>query len=143
MRKCYTCGSNKTFMRKNRNWREEWHPNHDLDNNVLCHKCYVRYFDSHKYHVKIRAYRSVYGKKRIQFKSERRITNTLPRTGICSKCGAITGINCERTSLHHEKYDPTDPLAHTIELCNSCHTKTFVYIQPRNRGKFGKIVRPS
>ena len=29
----------------------------------------------------------------------------------------------KRTSLHHEKYDDSDPLKHTIEVCNSCHGK--------------------
>ena len=26
-----------------------------------------------------------------------------------------------RTSIHHEKYDDSNPLKYTIELCNSCH----------------------
>jgi len=32
-----------------------------------------------------------------------------------------------RTSLHHVKYDHQDPLAWTIEVCNSCHYQIDAY----------------
>lgn len=40
-----------------------------------------------------------------------------PRRGICSSCNKED----EHTHLHHIKYDDRDPLANTIELCQSCH----------------------
>ena len=46
-----------------------------------------------------------------------------PRKGICSWCGAIVGISCKRTCMHHMDYDEHDPLKYTIELCNSCHKR--------------------
>jgi len=40
-----------------------------------------------------------------------------PRKGICSNCG----VNDEHTHLHHTKYDDSNPLKHTVELCKKCH----------------------
>lgn len=61
-------------------------------------------------------------KRRIIFKGKRlRLKNT-PRKGICSKCGrSIAKGELKRTNLHHTKYDPNNPLNHTIELCPRCH----------------------
>ena len=41
-----------------------------------------------------------------------------PRRGVCSHCRHVG-----KTDIHHFKYDATDPLAYTIELCKSCHNK--------------------
>jgi hypothetical protein len=41
-----------------------------------------------------------------------------PRQGTCSECGIVG-----QTHLHHDSYDPNDPLKDTRELCVSCHTK--------------------
>ena len=38
------------------------------------------------------------------------------KQGICSSCKFIG-----YTQLHHDKYDDTDPLKYTRELCASCH----------------------
>ena len=40
-----------------------------------------------------------------------------PRNAICSICNKVD----EHTHLHHTQYDDSDPLAHTIEVCASCH----------------------
>jgi len=55
---------------------------------------------------------------RILFKDARLQLAEDPRTGICFECG-FKGD----TQIHHDVYDPSDPLAHTRELCKSCHTK--------------------
>jgi len=55
-------------------------------------------------------------KKLINFKGKQIMLKVRPRTGICSKCGKI-GL----TNLHHEKYDESDPLLYTVELCVGCH----------------------
>ena len=57
-----------------------------------------------------------YHLRRISFQDKRLVLPFKPRTGKCSACGKIG-----KTHLHHEKYDPKDPLAHTVELCISCH----------------------
>lgn len=62
-------------------------------------------------------------KKRITFKIgghdfERMYVEGKPRTGVCSECGAVG-----KTHLHHDLYDPENPLKYTRELCMSCHTK--------------------
>jgi hypothetical protein len=45
-----------------------------------------------------------------------------PRTGTCKKCGiSVHDGKYKRTHMHHIKYDQSDPLAHTIELCPACH----------------------
>ena len=41
----------------------------------------------------------------------------------CRECGAVVGIDCKRTGLHHFQYYDNDPLKDTMELCNSCHRK--------------------
>jgi len=47
-----------------------------------------------------------------------------PRTNVCSICGRRYPEELKRqTSIHHYKYDPENLLAHTVELCTSCHAK--------------------
>ncbi len=59
---------------------------------------------------------------RVRFKDKRVFTMKQIRTGICSKCGkSVAKGEIERTVLHHIKYDPNDPLKHTVELCGFCH----------------------
>jgi len=46
------------------------------------------------------------------------------KTGICSVCKrSVEKKQIHSTSLHHLKYDDSDPLKHTIEVCTSCHMK--------------------
>ncbi len=53
----------------------------------------------------------------VSFKGKTIQLDFEPRDGKCSKCGKID----EHTHLHHTQYDETDPLKHTIELCQTCH----------------------
>ena len=65
-----------------------------------------------------------YDKKRIRFKGKQIRLDHIPRTGICTNCKRnIESGEIQLTNLHHEKYDKSAPLAHTIELCDSCHMK--------------------
>ena len=108
---CNRCGSDKTTDR----W---W--NHDKENNGLpiCRRCYNN-------HIRYRSPESIRKEyvRRYTFKSKLIYHNEVPRKGVCSKCGARAGIECKRTQLHHTDYDSDNPLAHTIELCASCHGK--------------------
>jgi hypothetical protein len=59
-----------------------------------------------------------YGPRRLTFLGNSILLDRNPRKGMCSKCG-----KCGYTHIHHEQYDKTDPLKHTVELCPSCHAK--------------------
>lgn len=55
-----------------------------------------------------------------------------PKIGICSQCHkSVADGEIKRTQMHHFKYDDSDPLAHTVELCVNCHNETD---KPRNSG---------
>ena len=56
--------------------------------------------------------------QRIRFKGPQIDLDYNPRIGVCNKCRYVG-----QTHLHHEKYDESNPLKHTIELCISCHNK--------------------
>jgi len=75
---------------------------------------------------KVKGYKEKYDSEhqRIRFKNRRPVIPAETRKGVCSKCGkSIKKGEIKVTNLHHKKYDESDPLAHTIELCVSCHTK--------------------
>jgi len=57
------------------------------------------------------------------------------RTGVCYLCKRNGRTQkSKRTALHHLKYDHSDKLAWTIEVCNSCHW----HIDPKNRKAIAK-----
>lgn len=121
---CYCCGSDRTYIDKT--GRHHWRLNPPTDL-VLCKKCYNRLIDdpywnsinAPKYN-KINAV-GIYP-RRITFKGKRILMKEKPRKDKCSWCGAIKGIDCIRTSMHHLIYHEDDPLKDTVELCNRCHT---------------------
>lgn len=60
--------------------------------------------------------------KRIKFKGKQITVKKNPRKGICSKCKkSIQKGEIQVTHLHHLKYNSSDILKYTIELCASCH----------------------
>ena len=63
------------------------------------------------------------GVKRIAFKGKRLLLKEDPRIGICQLCGAVRGMDCKKTHMHHIKYHPDDPLKDTIEVCGKCHRR--------------------
>jgi len=69
---------------------------------------------------------------RVTFKNKRvRVGRGFnPRTGICSKCGkSVQKGEIKRTNIHHDQYDEQNPLAHTRELCPSCHRKEHIMLE--------------
>ena len=56
--------------------------------------------------------------QRIRFNGPQIDLDHNPRIGVCNKCRFVG-----QTHLHHEKYDKSNPLAHTIELCIPCQNK--------------------
>ncbi len=62
--------------------------------------------------------------RKIKFLGKHILLKENPRTNVCTKCGRKYPEDLkQQTSMHHEKYDLEDPLAHTTELCVFCHNK--------------------
>lgn len=80
----------------------------------LCCDGYRKQFPSHNPNHPERI-----SKRSLNFKKRRIILAENPRKGTCIKCGAKD----RTTVMHHLEYDEKDPLAHTIEVCQSCHNK--------------------
>ena len=68
----------------------------------------------------------------INFLGATRGVRRNPRTGVCNSCRSVlgevdaqTGKFCRKKGydIHHELYDFSDPVAHTLELCPVCHGK--------------------
>jgi len=89
--------NDKDYYKKNR------------EGKLLYQKDYAR-----THQVEIQAYKA----KRIKFKDKRIFLETNPRIGVCSWCRKKG-----RTNIHHLQYDENNPLAHTVEICPSCHIK--------------------
>ncbi|MBC8549884.1 MAG: hypothetical protein H8D23_09545 [Candidatus Brocadiales bacterium] len=82
---------------------------------------------------KVKEWNDKHNLQSIRFKGKSIKLDHNPRTGICSKCGEK-----RLTNLHHTKYDDSDPLKYTIELCVPCHNKQ--HLSKRNKlGQFTKI----
>ncbi len=58
------------------------------------------------------------------FKGKQILLQYNPKIGVCNLCRKVVPFDCKRTNMHHEEYDNTDPLKHTIEICVGCHCKT-------------------
>lgn len=135
---CYACGSNKTALNrkdKNRNAlkisTEIWHLNKPTPF-VLCRACYLR--------IIRRAQRDRYNTYRIKYKNTSIYLGKPIRRGNCSICNkSVAKGEIKKTVLHHIQYDDTDPLAHTIELCPSCHSKQTIELEqvilPKRKNK--------
>lgn len=78
-----------------------------------------------------------YNKQRIRFKGKQIRLDHNPRKGICVKCNrSVESNEIQLTNLHHEKYDESNPLAHTIELCVRCHMKRELEISKQKKEGF-------
>ena len=98
----------------------------------------------------IKNYKS-WSKRRINYLGDDRFFDQDIKTGICYFCKQVGRPNkSEITLLHHTKYDQSDPLAWTIEVCKSCHWQIDEHnrkVIARKTGKeiprrYGKYDRP-
>ena len=112
MRVCDNCRSDKTYINKRGGYH--WYKH---DDKWYCEKCNNKLFKNPKW-------KPITVPRQMYFKTRQIYLKENPRTGICCLCGAVSGIDCGRTSIHHILYHDEDPLRHTIELCNSCHRMT-------------------
>jgi len=75
-------------------------------------------------------------KKRFGFKGKNVYLDHNPRTGTCAICKKDCKAIGRRTSLHHHSYDDKNPLAYTVEVCNSCHT---IITHSWSKGNYVKV----
>lgn len=74
--------------------------------------------------------------KRIRFKDKQVTTDKIVRLGVCSVCRrSVAAGEVKRTAMHHIIYDANNPLDHTVEVCNKCHSAY------HGRGTFAGVVR--
>lgn len=61
----------------------------------------------------------------MKFQGKRVILDRIVRIGVCNWCRAVRPFDTKQTQLHHDdnKYDISDPLKYTIELCAKCHLR--------------------
>ncbi len=69
----------------------------------------------------VRAAQRELRRRQITFQNKALTLPENPRMGICARCGDPAASR--QHALHHERYDPADPLAHTTELCARCHAR--------------------
>jgi len=73
---------------------------------------------------KLIANREFYKNKRLKYRGKSIVYDKNIRTGTCHFCKkSTTKKEITRTVLHHLKYDNSNPLAWTVEICLSCHYK--------------------
>lgn len=109
---CYSCGSDSSNT--NSKGVANWYLNLPT-RFVLCYRCYASLIrDANR----PSGYQRHCWERQLNFKGKRLLFASRLRTGICSQCNFVG-----RTDLHHTEYDESNPLAHTVELCRSCHLK--------------------
>jgi hypothetical protein len=87
------------------------------------------YYERHREAVKSR------GPLRIKYKDKRVYLDKIPRTGVCKLCGARVGVDCQRTHIHHAKYDDSDVIKNTVEVCPACHNRLTFNWDKRKKSK--------
>jgi len=88
----------------------------------------------------IKNYKS-WSKRRMNYLGDDRFFDQEIRTGICFFCNREGRENkSETTILHHAKYDHSDPLAWTIEVCSKCHWQIDEYNREVIARKTGKQI---
>lgn len=132
MRQCVMCGSTKTYPVRKKYWC--WHFLNKDPTKSVCGYCRnklyraknpekQREYDA-RYCAKYPERRKETLRKRVMFMGKDVRLKFNPRKGVCQECGrSVSKGEIKRTLIHHLKYDTTDPLKHTIELCLSCHFK--------------------
>jgi len=64
----------------------------------------------------------LWNKRRLTYLGDEKYFDQEVRTGVCFFCQRDGRVQkSKKTYLHHVKYDHSDPLAWTIEVCSSCH----------------------
>lgn len=130
IRVCSDCHSNETRWRqgckRNDGTIGPAYPNWYLDGigGWYCHACYMKNIISPTVDVATRKKRNApYNTRRLKYKDKLLLLAANHKIGVCNLCRAVVGFDCQRTHMDHEKYDDSNPLAHTMEICPRCHEK--------------------
>jgi hypothetical protein len=133
-RHCYECGSGITRIRTSREgyrW-EEWCFRLGKDR-PLCHTCAKRLIYSPKYREKLhktkhyKEYTAARGRRYMRYGRKTLCMSFRQLSGYCSKCSNnIFDGSCKKTDMHHLFYIIIVPWFGRIELCSTCHIKTWV-----------------
>jgi len=84
-----------------------------------------------------------WSKRRINYLGDDRFFDQEIRTGVCFFCNKERRAQrSETTLLHHTKYDHSDPLAWTIEVCTKCHWQIDLHNREVIARKTGKEINP-
>lgn len=74
--------------------------------------------------------REYWRNKILHFRGKKIVYDQDIRTGKCYFCTKLGKTQWkQKTYLHHDYYDDSDPLAYTVEVCGKCHRK----VDPNNR----------
>jgi hypothetical protein len=115
-KKCVNCNTTETYV--NRKGYEVWR--NDEKGNVLCKRCWQNLIANPKYNP---AGHKKFNPRRLTFKNKQIFIPYDFRTGVCNLCRAVFPFDTAKVDFHHEKYDESDPLKYTIEICASCHVR--------------------
>ena len=84
-----------------------------------------------------------WSKRRMKYLGDDKFFDQEIRTGVCFFCNKEGRENkSETTLLHHTKYDHSDPLAWTIEVCTKCHWQIDEHNRKVITRKTGKEIKP-
>ena len=120
---CYACGNNRYKIALR---------NRDRDDNVICALCYLTifYIPSNRKSFNKRQLEYYHKKEkrnhRLSYRGKPINVNYAIKVGVCNLCRAVWPFDTVQTQMHHDKYDDNNPLAHVLEVCNSCHSKITV-----------------
>ena len=131
-RKCSQCGSDKTYVKKN--GHVQWYFQNKNPKLPLCGKCWAESWRD-KNPLKVRQYKQKQLEHQIFFLGKSiTLDKPIPRTGICTMCKmSLKKGEIKATVMHHVKYDSNNPLAYTIELCQSCHNIEHALWKPKQK----------
>ncbi len=130
-RVCSNCNSETTAINHSRKRKdgtllppyENWF--RDGKGGWLCKKCRLKKVEHPKFNpIYNPINHPIYNPRRLTYKGKVVMLKEAPRIGVCNLCRAVVPFDCGRTQMHHEEYDDTNPLAHTIEACPRCHIET-------------------
>ena len=72
--------------------------------------------------TELRKFPEFYKYKTLTYRGQKMVFDQDIRTGECYFCKKTGRVQrTQKTNLHHLKYDDSDPLAWTLEICTSCH----------------------